>query len=164
VLEIFCFQSIIRRRDLKKACLPAGRENEMKKSIFIILFLVLLLGFLKAGYSKTVNLSGGEWHGTWASNKTKQSGGIQFTLKQHGSEIFGNIIITNSPVTKGGEISGSINGNALEFGLVKDKLGMLKYAGTVSEDSMTGTWEISILKDRGMWQAKQEKKDPGDNG
>lgn len=100
------------------------------------------------------------WQGTWHSLKTDKKGDFRVNLEQAGSDISGNIEISGSPVTRGGEIHGTINGDTLEFGLVKDKRGELKYFGTISDDKMSGTWQIPILKDQGTWQAtKAESAD-----
>ena len=102
------------------------------------------------------------WQGTWVSEKTKQVGDFKAVFQQDGPNITGNIRIGGSPFTKGGKISGAISGDKLEFGLVKDKKGRLKYSGTVSEDSMSGIWQISILKDRGTWQAVKKPESSPD--
>ena len=93
------------------------------------------------------------WQGTWRSLKTNKEGDLRVNLQQVGADISGNVEIGGSPVTRGGEIHGKINGDTLEFGLVKDKKGELKYFGTISDDKMSGTWQIPILKDEGTWQA-----------
>ncbi|MCQ9207110.1 MAG: hypothetical protein NG740_04445 [Omnitrophica bacterium] len=93
------------------------------------------------------------WQGTWHSFKTDKKGDFRVNLKQAGTDLSGSVEIGGSPVTRGGEIRGTINGNTLEFGLVKDKRGELKYLGTISDNKMYGTWQIPILKDRGTWQA-----------
>lgn len=77
-------------------------------------------------------------------------------LKQEGANITGDIKIGGSPITQGGKISGTIDGNKLEFGLIKDKKGRLKYVGTISENSMSGTWQIPSIKDHGTWQADKK--------
>lgn len=100
------------------------------------------------------------WQGSWHSLKTNKKGDFRVNLKQAGSDISGNIEIDGSSVTRGGEIHGTINGDTLEFGLVKDKRGELKYFGTISDDQMSGTWQIPVLKDQGTWQAiKAESAD-----
>lgn len=136
------------------------------KRIFLILIVVVLalvgLYFLKpartvATPSVLPSWSRADlWQGTWASEKTRKCGDFQVALEQDGSNITGDIKIGGSSITKGGKISGVIDGNKLEFGLIKDKKGRLKYVGTISENTMSGTWQIPSVKDRGTWQAAKK--------
>ena len=77
-------------------------------------------------------------YGTWQSDKTDAKGGIKIMLQISGENLGGELKITNSPITKGGKIAGTIQGNELKFGFVRDRFGLLKYTGTVSKDSMQG--------------------------
>ena len=97
------------------------------------------------------------WEGSWSSDKTKAHGGFTVNFRER-SEIFsGDIRITGSSVTKGGDIKGTIKGNKIEFGLVKDKRGQLKYIGTISGNTMSGIWQIPVIKDQGLWQATKSQ-------
>jgi len=133
----------------------------MKKIILVISVTILVLAvtyFARldrlAATANVATWAGVDlWQGTWLSEKTAKQGIFHVVLKQEGSNITGSIKIGGSPITKGGKISGTINGDKLEFGLVKDKRGELKYFGTIEEDKMTGTWQIPIIKDHGTWKA-----------
>jgi hypothetical protein len=104
------------------------------------------------------------WQGNWLSEKTKKSGDFQVVFQKKGSELTGSIRIGGSPLTRGGDIKGTINGDKLEFGLIKDKKGRLKYTGTISEDTMAGIWQIPAIKDHGTWQATKESRDTARDG
>lgn len=97
------------------------------------------------------------WQGTWISEKTTKSGDFRVAFKKDGSNLTGNIKISGSPITRGGDIKGTIKGDKLEFGLVRDKRGYLNYVGTISKNTMSGTWEIPAIKDSGTWQATRSE-------
>ena len=106
--------------------------------------------------------AGNFWLGTWASIKTEKTGNFNVLLQQDGDNISGNVKISGSNLTKGGDISGTIKGDKLEFGFVKDKKGELKYLGTISDNIMSGTWDLPVIKDHGTWQAmKKERESSG---
>ena len=92
-------------------------------------------------------------YGTWQSDKTDAKGGLKIMLQISGENLSGELKVTNSPITKGGEIAGLLKGDKLEFGFVKDRWGLLKYTGTFRKGSMQGEWEIPLIKDHGTWQA-----------
>jgi len=142
----------------------------MKKLIIILVTTAVVLAatyFIRQDRTDaTANiapLSGMDlWKGAWTSNKTKAEGDFFVWFRKDGPDISGNIKIGGSPVTKGGEITGTMEGDKLEFGLVKDKKGELQYAGTISEDRMDGTWKIPALKDDGTWHASKKLTDSPD--
>ena len=96
------------------------------------------------------------WQGSWTSEKTGMVGGFECTMIRDEGTFSGMVAITGSPITKGGEISGTIKGDEIQFGFAKDKRGMLKYVGKISKSTMSGTWEIPITKDHGSWQARKD--------
>ena len=74
------------------------------------------------------------------------------------NNVSGKIRIYGSSLTNGGDIKGTINdNNEIEFGMIKDKRGELKYFGKISENTMSGTWTIPVIKDYGIWEAKKQK-------
>lgn len=120
----------------------------------MFIFVVFILLFSSGCSGQPGVVSGSElWQGIWSSDKTTARGKIEFAIQRSNTALFGNIVITGSPVTKGGEIIGTIEGDKLEFGLIKDRKGKLKYSGTISEDAMSGTWQIPTIDDYGTWQA-----------
>ena len=102
--------------------------------------------------------NGDYWQGIWSSEKTKAKGTFILTIVREGSDISGKIRIYGSSVTKGGDIQGFVkDDNEIEFGMIKDKRGELRYFGKISENTMSGIWKIPVIKDHGMWEAKKEK-------
>ncbi len=132
----------------------------MKKIVILFACVVLAFAFLYFSYfDRPVALSGDEiWKGSWVSEKTGAQGAFEAVLLMENTALAGTIKIMNSPLTKGGDIKGTINGDKIEFGLAKDTKGLLKYEGQITKDSMSGIWEIPIVKERGTWQAAKEKK------
>ncbi|MGB2706125.1 MAG: hypothetical protein WBC74_04660 [Candidatus Omnitrophota bacterium] len=133
----------------------------MKKIIILCAFVLpifMFACFAQRDKADIVELEGGDlWQGTWASDKTGVKGDFQIELQKEGTAISGRIKISGSPITKGGEVAGTINGDKIEFGLVKDKRGRLKYVGLIKGNTMKGTWEVPLIliKDRGTWQASR---------
>ncbi|OGW75667.1 MAG: hypothetical protein A2Z72_03050 [Omnitrophica bacterium RBG_13_46_9] len=133
----------------------------MKKMIVLFAFILPVCTFIyfiyPNIYTNKVEMSeeGNLWTGVWASAKTGVKGDFQATLQKEGTNLLGNIKIGGSSITKGGSITGTVNGDKIEFGLAKDKRGRLKYAGQIKGDTMSGTWEIPIIKDRGTWEASK---------
>jgi hypothetical protein len=61
-------------------------------------------------------------------------------------------------LTKDGDIKGTIkDNNEIEFGMIKDKRGELRYFGKTNESTMLGTWTIPVIKDHGIWEAQKQK-------
>lgn len=139
-------------------------KRKITLSVILVLVVVVCLYLLRvehlAATAKMASWSGvgnmDLWQGTWISDKTKKTGLFQVALTQEGPNITGNIKIGGSLLTKGGEIKGTIDGDKLEFGLVKDKRGELKYSGTISENTMAGTWQVPRIKAQGTWQAAKK--------
>jgi len=133
----------------------------MKKTL-LGLAVLLLIGFVvySVWSNKTEEVIEGDfWKGTWLSEKTKVHGTFMMTLILEKGILTGYIRLQGSPITKGGSIKGIIkDNNEIEFGLIKDKRGELKYFGKISKDTMSGTWQISVIKDFGAWEAKKAYK------
>jgi hypothetical protein len=82
----------------------------------------------------SVNLSG-TWSGQYSG--TPWSGTFTLTWTQTGSALSGNIQLSDPPGSDY-SISGTVTGSAIQFGHV----GGVRYTGTVSGGSMSGTWSI----------------------
>ena len=131
----------------------------MKKFVFISFAVLLIwpIAYIVHSPMVPITLDGKDlWQGGWASEKTGKAGGFECTMVRDGETFSGMVAVTGSPITKGGEISGTIKGDEIQFGFAKDKRGMLKYVGKISKNTMSGTWEIPIIKDHGTWQAKKD--------
>ena len=130
----------------------------MKKIIIPLSFILPIFIFIYFGQlSTTDTLKGYDlWHGTWDSDKTGVKGDFQVSIQKEGTAISGKLKINGSSITKGGDITGTINGDKIEFGLAKDKRGKLIYAGRIKANTMSGIWEVPIIKDRGTWRASKK--------
>lgn len=132
----------------------------MKKYILLAtLVLIIVISFFTFNKQDALDeLNGDYWQGTWLSEKTKVQGTFILTIVREDSNISGKIRIYGSSITTGGDIKGIIKDNdEIEFGMIKDKRGELRYFGKISENNMSGTWTISVIKDQGIWEAKKEK-------
>lgn len=95
----------------------------------------------------------GSWPGEWQNTTPDSSRGtfrIQWT--QSGSSLSGTITITGTPCLTGGSISGSLAGSTLNFGVVTGQ-SQVSYTGTVSGDTMSGTYTTSCGNAQGTWKA-----------
>lgn len=95
----------------------------------------------------------GAWPGEWQNTTPDASRGtfrIQWT--QSGSALSGTITITGTPCLTGGSINGSLSGSALNFGVVTGQ-SQVSYTGTVSGNTMSGTYTTSCGNAQGTWKA-----------
>ncbi|MBL7155630.1 MAG: hypothetical protein ISS90_00630 [Candidatus Omnitrophica bacterium] len=131
----------------------------MKKFILVIFVIIGIFSLVYFVQPNKVKFDEGAdlWNGTWVSEKTAKKGEFEFSLEKAGEAFSGYILISGSPITKGGRINGVIKGNEIKFGLSKNKRGELTYVGTISNNTMLGTWQIPIIKDRGSWEASKKK-------
>jgi len=138
----------------------------MKRFVLVSVVLSLICGsyfifFTEKEKLKTdsnvAKVDGDYWEGTWFSEKTKVRGTFAIALTIVDNELIGDIKIKGSSVTKGGSIRGTVDdNNKIEFGLIKGKKGKLRYYGTIYDDSTSGTWQIPVIKDYGVWEAKKK--------
>ena len=78
----------------------------------------------------------GTWSGTYSG---ASSGTFTLTWQQSGTKVSGTIKISsfnNSAI----DINGNLQGNAISFGTVGSQA--ITYTGTVSGNSMSGSWQI----------------------
>ena len=132
----------------------------MKKIIILFAFILSIFTVIYFIQLNKIDILEGYdlWQGTWTSDKTGVKGDFQVSLQKEGTTISGNIRISGSPITKGGSITGTIKGEKIEFGLARDKRGLLKYVGQIKGYTMSGTWEIPLAKEYGTWQASKKNR------
>ena len=134
----------------------------MKRLIGVFLILLVLAAiptyFTMRSPKIDILSDGNLWQGIWVSEKTGKEGAFQFTMDRNGEEFTGVIAISGSPLTKGGDIKGTIEGDKITFGMGKNKRGKLTYTGTISSNTMLGTWQIPIVKEHGSWQAFKKEE------
>jgi len=130
----------------------------MKKFLFISFVILTLssIAFFTQPPQTNIIDRADLWQGEWISEKTGKRGEFAFIMEREGDTFSGKIKISDSPLTKGGNVSGTIQGDEIKFGLAKDKKGMLTYAGKISKDTMSGTWKIPVIKDHGTWYASKK--------
>jgi hypothetical protein len=95
----------------------------------------------------------GAWKGTWI-NETPQTAVGTFTLTwaQQGSQLFGAIGVTGSNCLSAGNVTGDVDGNKITFGAVEGN-NMITYVGTVSGNTMSGTYSSACGNSKGTWSA-----------
>ena len=97
----------------------------------------------------SVDLSG-TWSGQYSG--TPYAGNFTLDWTQTGSSLQGSIQVSD-PAGDHYSISGTVTGSSIQFGAV----GGVTYTGTVSGDSMSGTWSIPGLSGGslggGSWNA-----------
>ena len=80
---------------------------------------------------------GGHWNGQWTAQGGSGTWSADFT--QDGSTFSGSIVINGSACVHGGTISGTVDGDQIRFGVVEAEQ-QISYSGTLSGDTMSGTW------------------------
>lgn len=93
----------------------------------------------------TVDLTG-TWSGTYSG---VASGTFKLTWTQTGSGLNGTIDVSSAPSTL--PISGTVVGSTIQFGSV----GGIQYSGTVSGNSMSGTWVAGPGSTGNTWSASK---------
>jgi hypothetical protein len=97
----------------------------------------------------------GDLSGTWTGNYSGDfSGTFTLTWQQSGSNLSGTIKISgfgDVPTS----INGSVQGSSIRFGTVHGQ--EVTYTGSVSGDSMSGSWEIQVPGHsvKGSWNASK---------
>lgn len=96
----------------------------------------------------------GGWDGTWTSTSDPGVDGtfhIDFT--RSGAVLNGSISITDTPCITTGTITGTLDGDNIEFGAVQGTQN-IAYTGTISGSSMSGTYAAPQCGNgTGDWEA-----------
>jgi hypothetical protein len=86
----------------------------------------------------------GTWDGTWINSPDfgtpQASGTFSVTFTQKGNTISGFNTVSGETCVRGGASSGTINGNQIQFGFLADPQRPVQFEGTVTGDTMSGTW------------------------
>jgi hypothetical protein len=99
---------------------------------------------------------GGVWNGQWANYTPDSSTGtFSIAWTQQGSTLTGNISIVGTPCLNGGAITGTVNGNSINFGVVEGQV-TVNYAGTISGNTMSGTYATTCGNAEGNWTAAKQ--------
>jgi hypothetical protein len=122
---------------------------------------VVLLGLAgcssSSGGSAPKNLSG-NWSGPWDQTDTKVGGGeYVLSLQQKGNSLSGGLSATGSSCLTNEQITGTVNGTAIEFHVVQARA-TATYTGTVSGRSMSGTGTVSCSAGTGTVKWKLDKR------
>lgn len=98
----------------------------------------------------------GSWSGTWANHQPDQATGtFRIVWKQKGAVLAGTISIAGTPCLSDGTISGVVHGSSIKFGVVSGQA-KVAYTGTVSGDTMSGTYATACGNARGQWSASRD--------
>ncbi len=133
------------------------------------ILLVLSISFLLAGciipteppVTNQINPFQGDsgfWEGTWQSSLNSANGKFRVNLYELEGLLAGDINIEGSSLTNGGRVSGSREGDVLDFGFVTGQGAPVSYVGTMNGDEMSGTWKVEVLDqivDQGNWSASK---------
>lgn len=102
----------------------------------------------------------GTWRGSWQTDagSTSGLGKGTFTMEfvQQGEDISGDITIQGSACLTQGSITGKMQGDKIEFGVVQAEQ-TVAYSGAISGDSLSGTYAtpdvVGCGPDTGTWEA-----------
>lgn len=95
----------------------------------------------------------GTWEGAWQSGVDPRAiGSLQLTWQQVGRVMKGTVAIIGGQCLDAGPILGRVNGTAVDFDIESNQAEVL-YSGTVSGDTMAGTYTTSCANNQGTWRA-----------
>jgi hypothetical protein len=95
----------------------------------------------------------GAWMGTWTNETpTPAVGTFTLTWAQQGTLLVGAIGVTGSNCIAAGNVTGSVDGNKISFGAVEGTK-LITYVGTVSGNTMSGTYTSDCGPSKGTWTA-----------
>jgi hypothetical protein len=97
----------------------------------------------------------GIWSGRYHNQApTAISGTFTVTFRQSGSQLIGNLVLRTGPTNGGVPVTGTLQGGAIRFGTVGGTPGAtIDYTGSVSGNSMSGSYEAPGSPIRGTWTA-----------
>jgi uncharacterized protein YjiK len=100
--------------------------------------------------TSTTAMAAGDLSGTWSGTYDGDfQGTFDVTWQQSGTELSGTITLSSMEGTI--PITGTVDGDSIEFGLVGEQ--SITYSGSISGDSMSGTYEVGDGAGSGTWSA-----------
>ena len=111
----------------------------------------------------------GTWTGTWTNSpdfgNPPATGGFTVTFTQTGNQITGVASVTGPTCVTGGNSTGTITGNSIQFGFLADPQRPVQFEGTVLGNSMSGTWNAIAcgkyaIPIYGTWTATRAASSP----
>jgi hypothetical protein len=95
----------------------------------------------------------GAWKGTWTNETpTPAVGTFTLTWAQQGTLLVGAIGVTGSNCIAAGNVTGNVDGSKISFGAVEGTK-LITYVGTVSGNTMSGTYSSDCGPSKGTWTA-----------
>ncbi len=74
------------------------------------------------------------------------------TWQQNGTALIGTIVIEGAPCLSAGAVTGKLRGSLITFGVVSGQA-EVNYAGTFSDDTMSGSYATNCGNAEGEWTA-----------
>lgn len=100
----------------------------------------------------------GRWSGTWSNTTPDDSTGtFELDWKLDHSLLKGTIEIDGTPCLDGGNVTGALTFDQINFGAVSGQV-EVAYTGTVDQNgkSMAGTYQTTCGDAHGTWEATRE--------
>lgn len=96
----------------------------------------------------------GTWSGTWTSTNPDDgsTGTFEIQWAQAGSNLAGTITVNGTPCLSTGAITGTLAGDAIEFGSIQSQFDV-DFMGTVAGEAMSGTYSTNCGPAEGDWGA-----------
>lgn len=96
----------------------------------------------------------GTWSGTWTSTNPDDgsTGTFEIQWAQAGSNLAGTITVNGTPCLSTGAITGTLAGDAIEFGSIQSQFDV-DFTGTVAGEAMSGTYTTTCGPAEGDWEA-----------
>lgn len=109
------------------------------------------------GTGASVDLSG-KWSGTWTNTTPDNStGDFEIDWKLDHGQLRGTIVINGTPCLDGGNITGALALNVINFGAVSGQV-EVDYTGRVDQNgkAMSGTYQTTCGNAQGTWEATKK--------
>ena len=109
------------------------------------------------GTGASVDLSG-KWSGTWTNTTPDNStGDFEIDWKLNHGQLRGTIVINGTPCLDGGNITGALALNVINFGAVSGQV-EVDYTGRVDQNgkAMSGTYHTTCGNAQGTWEATKK--------
>lgn len=91
--------------------------------------------------------------GTWTSDNGTAAGTWKAELQRStsGDALTGSITVGGATTIEQGIVVGTMNQNDITFGVLQGGAAVAKFSGSLSGESISGTYRIESMSDAGAW-------------
>lgn len=122
-------------------CVPRWRSISR-----VLVFTCLIAGASRANAGDLIGK--GEWE---SSSGAAMRGTWTATLLRSGTNLAGDIALSGSPLFAGGEVSGTMEGDAVVLGVLTGGAYQATFKGNLTDGKIAGEWDFPAIGDHGNW-------------